>query len=345
MKVLLIRMDRLGDLICTLPVDQITSERNGDSYEFQWIVSRGLEPVMQMAKPVRYYRSFGVPFDLQQFRELTQWLRSSVFDKVVLFYAPWWVALACWVARIPERYSPRSRWFHFFFFNRTLRQSRSRSEKHEADYNWELMRWALGLPSSMNPKADKTPTLEFQVDLADAKKKLKLNALPENYVVLHPGMGGSALNWSASSYLELAKRLVESGKSVVVTGTRSDLPWLKDLKDPIKSLKNIYWMVDHFDLKTLIYVLGQSDAVVAPSTGVVHLAASTGVRTIGLYSPIRVQTPTRWGPRGRQVKALVPDVTCPASRRCLGARCAHYACLEKIQPEEVLCEVLLSEDL
>ncbi|MEN0059029.1 MAG: glycosyltransferase family 9 protein, partial [Bdellovibrio sp.] len=55
-------------------------------------------------------------------------------------------------------------------------------------------------------------------------------------------------------------------------------------------------------------VLGAAKAVIVPSTGIAHLAASLGTPVIGLYSPVRVQHPRRWAARGPQVKILMPPV-------------------------------------
>ena len=48
-------------------------------------------------------------------------------------------------------------------------------------------------------------------------------------------------------------------------------------------------------------------SVVAPSTGVLHLAAALGVPAIGIYSPLKVEHPRRWAPRGPRATFLVPD--------------------------------------
>jgi ADP-heptose:LPS heptosyltransferase len=48
--------------------------------------------------------------------------------------------------------------------------------------------------------------------------------------------------------------------------------------------------------------------VIAPSTGVLHLAASLGTVSVGIYSPRRVEHPRRWGPKGIHTVYLVPQV-------------------------------------
>lgn len=331
MNVLLVRMDRLGDLICTLPVDQHPILLNPDS-KTMWLVSKGLETILRFSNPTRNCFASELAFSWSNLTLLINAIRSQKYDKVILFYAPWWVGLACRLAGIPDRYSPRSRWYQFFFFNHTLKQSRSRSDKHEAEYNWDLVNWAL---STQETSQLTLPFLELK---SESTPKI---ALPQNYVVIHPGMGGSALNWPPQHYLDLAKTLSHRGQSIVITGTVADLPWLKDIEVSLKQIPNVHWKVGEYDIPTLINVLANSIATIAPSTGVLHVAASTGVKTIGIYSPIKVQTPKRWAPRGKQIKTLTPQVECEARTKCLGETCKHFPCLHKITPEQVIKELSL----
>ena len=68
-------------------------------------------------------------------------------------------------------------------------------------------------------------------------------------------------------------------------------------------------------------VIGMADAFVGPSTGPMHAAAALGVRTVAIFSPVRVQSPARWGPwRAPQAVVCEPEGSCPAGNRCLGRR-------------------------
>jgi len=322
-------MDRLGDLICTLPVDQHPEIQKKFDH-VQWLIAKGLEPVMECSQPKRKFWSIELKFSFLHFYKLIQKLKTESFEQVVLFYAPWWVAMACWVSRIPLRYSPRSRWFQLLFFNHTLKQKRSLSAKHEAKYNWDLLHWSITGEFSTNLE---TPFLELKSDSPLP------SILPPKFIVIHPGMGGSALNWPAPFYLILIQKLLARGNNIVITGTASDREWLTLLEKPLQSLPGVFWLVGQLDLKTLISVLAHSTATIAPSTGVLHLAASTGTKTIGIYSPIRVQTPRRWGPRGLSTIALTPTVNCPATTFCLESKCKQYPCLEQITPDQIIAEI------
>ncbi|MBI3582065.1 MAG: hypothetical protein HY098_08360 [Nitrospinae bacterium] len=58
---------------------------------------------------------------------------------------------------------------------------------------------------------------------------------------------------------------------------------------------------------------------------------------MGIYCPIRVCLPERWGPIGERDAALRPDV--PVCERCRPERCEHYDCMDKLEPERVAAAV------
>jgi ADP-heptose:LPS heptosyltransferase len=130
--------------------------------------------------------------------------------------------------------------------------------------------------------------------------------------------------------------ILKKGYLIVITGTDSDMRWLTEIAGFSQNEKNVCWLVGKLNGLELLAVLGRAKAVIAPSTGVAHLAAACGVKTIGLYSPIKVQAATRWAPRGPYSQTLSPNVSCPSKFKCLKESCAYYSCLTKIKPSDVV---------
>ncbi|MEE8549974.1 MAG: glycosyltransferase family 9 protein, partial [Gemmatimonadota bacterium] len=83
-------------------------------------------------------------------------------------------------------------------------------------------------------------------------------------------------------------------------------------------------------LDDLISFVSRADALIAASTGPLHLAAALGREAIGLYSPKRPRHPDRWAPVGKHAHALVFDENCEKCRE--GMDCA---CIEDIPPSAV----------
>lgn len=327
MKVIFLRLDKIGDLIATLPVDQLPwlKEKNIQS---KWVIAKGLGSIAKLASPAREFIELDLKDQKKSTEELVQYLKSEKPGAVVVFYAPWWVSYACWKAGVPLRVTRKSQWHSFLFFNRTLRQSRSLAEKHEADYNRELVEFAFNQPAGNTPFLRLEPTVRRHLFE-------KYDIKPGEFFIVHPGMAGSALNWPQAHYNILIEKLLNAG-TVVITGTAGDDPYLTEIRPQWENNPKVRWLQNQLSMEDLLSLLKSARGVVAPSTGVAHLAAAVGTPVVGIYSPIRVHRATRWGIRGEKATAISPQVNCPAGEKCWGERCPHFLCMEKITVNEVI---------
>ena len=187
-------------------------------------------------------------------------------------------------ARIPVRIGPASKLAQLFFTHR-IKQSRSKKLRHEADHNLDLLK-PLGV--ALVRKA----FIRAEAELPDGVVKNEDRQL----IGVHPGSGGSSPNWPEANYSELIKELCNTGCDVVVTGA----PGEEELVDRvIKASENICAKyIGRDGLKPLLKLLSALDIFVAPSTGPLHMASAVGTPVVGLYSPIFVCLPERWGPIG-----------------------------------------------
>lgn len=295
-KLLLVRIDRIGDLVLSLPVDEIL----GPDWSVTWAIPKNLGFLPANARPKRVFQEFGSEHkNLWVFLKFVHKLKPDV---AIVFHAPWWVSLALWLARIPVRGGVFSQWHSFLFFNCGLRQKRSRGENHELEYNLELLCEVLKISK---PQASPMLSLSAPGRL-DLLEKYSLCA--NNYCVVHPGMGGSALNWSPDIYADLIGRLAKK-QTVVVTGAVQDKKWVDPIREQLGKMQNVVWLDQKLSILEVLDILKFSKIVIAPSTGIVHLSASLGTPTVGIYSPVTAESPTRWAPKGRRVRTLVPKLT------------------------------------
>jgi heptosyltransferase I len=340
MKVCFARVDRIGDLVLTLPCQRAwLSVRPEDSIE--WLLSENVRFVAEHVSPpiaagyVKSPSTFGEK--LTQAFELSKSLRAKGYDQIVAIHVPWWVALAAFLAGIKMRTGVASQWFSWLFFNRRLRQKRSLAEKNEAHYNLDLINFALDRGTNNLPFFAGRIVANKNFAMKWAQELKSKNADLGKLVIIHPGMGGSARNWPPQNYFKLADKLFLAGATVVVTGSKTDKDFIDETG--ILQIKGV------IPVKTetgddLLGVLSLAKAIVAPSTGVAHLAAALGVPVIGIYSPVRVQSPRRWSPLGDKVQVLVPNVPCPGIFDCLGASCPHYDCMEQITVDSLMSCVM-----
>ncbi len=301
--IVLIRMDKIGDLVVTMPVDEHPAFAG---QRVHWIVTKGLSFIGEQAVPKRSVSEYKRRFSPGDCLRLIRWFKRQNPRTVVLLHVPWWVSFAAWAAGVPERMGRLSQWHSFLFLNVGVRQSRKASDRHESDYNFDLVEAGfarLGYRATSSLAIIKRTFLRLlppnpygTVDGRGLKTK--------GYRIVHPGMGGSALNWPPENFQELVERLSKD-YPVLITGTKADQKYLNRLQK-VKELPNVRWLVDELKMFELLDLLSQARSVVAPSTGVLHLAASLGTPVVGIYSPRTVEHPRRWGPKGLYTAALVP---------------------------------------
>lgn len=297
-KVLLIRLDKIGDLICSLPADQILDD---NYFDVTWIIQKGLGSLVDLGSKKRKYFEIDKNKPTEAAEELKKILSELKPDVAISLQCPWWVNFELFKSKIPLRAGVKSQWHSFIFLNQGLRQKRSLSEKHELEYNLELIRQTLNIKNHSEYQYFKI----IKPENTDVLEKYDLKAT--QYVVVHPGMMGSALNWPQIEYINYIFRLIEKGHHVVVTGTDQDEVYLNEIKLALSSHVKVTWLQSKLKLNELVQVLANSKFVVAPSTGVAHIAASVGAHIKGIYSPIKVHHPKRWGPRGPNVEVFILD--------------------------------------
>jgi len=327
--VLLVRTDRLGDMLLTLPmvpalkrafpacrVTVLASAANAAAARHH----PGVDHVEVDPQEAKGSRLRGVWSLVGQIRRLG-------CDVAVLVHPTPRLALAVYLAGVPIRIGTAYRAYSFLF-NRRVSEHRSRPPwKHEARYNVNLLR-----PLGVEP-AEVLP-VRWQVgaeEAADVDRILQDAGLAgARLIVLHPGNSGSALNWAPAQYGELGRRLLAAGVRVIVTGSAAEVGLTASVAAGIATDAGpgAVDLGGKLTLAQLAALLRRCELYIGSSTGPTHLAAAVETPVVALYSPLRSNAPVRWAPIGDRVTVLQPalDVVCP---RCLGPRCPYYHCMER----------------
>jgi ADP-heptose:LPS heptosyltransferase len=167
--------------------------------------------------------------------------------------------------------------------------------------------------------------------------------VPKRYVVIHPFSHGHGREWPVSYFRELILDLNEQSLDVVVTGSEAEKERIAKAIESFGDMTRVVDLSGKLDVTQLLAVLGNAEAVVAASTGPLHLAAAMGVPTIGIYPPKKGINAERWGPIGRQAYAV-------HARRCTRNACNNMlcACVEQVRSNDVfdlLLELLNKHEL
>jgi ADP-heptose:LPS heptosyltransferase len=152
-------------------------------------------------------------------------------------------------------------------------------------------------------------------------------------VAVHPGSGSRQKCWPVERFAGLLNRLRRMEAQIIIVSGPAD----KEIVERLKAKVNDdFPLVDHLSLPKLAAVLKQCNLFIGNDSGITHLAAAVGVRTLAIFGPT---DPKIWGPRGELVKILYKKAHCSPCPADFRRNCSTQICLEDIQIEDVMHEV------
>jgi ADP-heptose:LPS heptosyltransferase len=320
-KVLVARIDKLGDVVLSLPVFADLKACRPE-WQVHALVAAESVPLVENDPHVEVIWTFSE----DELSQLEARLAKEAYDAAILLFYHRPLASLLRRLRIPRRVGPLSKPSSWFLLNRGAWQRRSRAVHHERDYNVKLARKLAGAGGEYpDPRLYPTPG---QLEIG-ARFRHEEAPGAETVVFVHPGSSRSALNWEPARYAEVANNLAqEAGWRVFITGGPADRAAIKAIDGSLDPEVRV--LAERYSLRDFIGVLTGGDLLIGPSTGPLHMAAALGLAVVGIYSPVLCQSIARWGPLGRRARALAPAVPCPARLLCFAERCRHYNCMDQV---------------
>lgn len=351
LRILIVRPDRIGDVILSTPVISVI-HRNYPEAKLTFMVQPSIVPLVEGIAGVSAtmtYEPGGRHRGFAGFRRLVAEIRRGRFRIIIALQTEWRLALAILFSGVRYRVGPWSKLHSYLVYNRGVRQRRSEVEMHEADYNLQLLR-KIGIRMGARPAA--TAVSVPAGARAQAGEWLTRQGFRDGapLVIVHPGMGGSALNWPEAHYSDLIRRLLADGTQVLVTAGPADRSVLDQVLSPFVGGAAPGLMVlrpeEGHPVGFLAALMEKAQVIIAPSTGPLHVAVALGKRVVTIFPPIRVQSAIRWGPYLPQDKdeklasVLNPEVYCGEDFKCRGAECHYYPCMRTVMPLQAHEEVM-----
>ena len=142
-------------------------------------------------------------------------------------------------------------------------------------------------------------------------------------VAMHVPGGRAIKQWPPDRFAEVARRLIDEHRArIVLTGSVADAPVLADLAASLPPAPAVTDLSGRLDLLTLAAVLGHCDLMVTGDTGPMHVAAAVGTPVVAVFGP---STPVRYAPLVASRRIVRIDLPCaPCNRirkppeRCTG---------------------------
>ena len=329
MRILVVRLDRIGDLILSLPAIEALRRRfpSASISVMTRPATRTLfegQPAIDEVIAYDYSKKGRHAFPLGYFRFIEEIMKRR-FDAAVILHPGIRSYLVPFLSAIPCRIGYQNR--HAWLLTRALPDERRLGLKHESQYALDL---AAALTGVRTPEP--APSL-LTVDPS------ALSEVPEGrWLALHPGASCVSKRWPAERFHALAKVFLAEfpGHSIAVVGgqeTRGESRLITaGLGDRAIDLAG------KLDLRQLATFLSHCEALVSNDSGPVHVAAAVGTRVVSIFG--RNQSglsPQRWKPLGEGHAVIQKDVGCQV---CLAHLCPiGFECLKAIEVEDVMKEV------
>ncbi len=330
-KILIVRTDRIGDVVLSLPLAELIKKKY---------------PGCEVAYYIRGYTSAlleGHPFVDEViiadeykgkilFVKNLKKIKSKNFDVSIVVNPTLKISAIMFLAGINNRIGTGYRWYSFLF-NRKVFEHRKYGEKHELEYNLNLLD-KLGIENGVI--SNKT---NFHLSV-DANSSEKINLILANcgfkpgeiIIIIHPGSGGSSVDLPKEKLIELTGLLSNlKDVKIVITGSKNESGLCKEF-EVSDSVINLSGQLDLSLLKALIK---KADIFISNSTGPMHIAAAFGIHVIGFFPKILSCSQKRWGPYTEKKTIFIPTIDC---RNCTREQCVKLDCMNSIDIGKVFDE-------
>lgn len=325
LRILLVRNDKIGDLVLAIPAIRALRETYPKSYIAMLVSDYASDVVFgnpDLNEVIVEHKG-----KLSEFLKLLEKVKSRKFDVAIILFPFLRTALLAFLGGIPLRISTGFK-FYQFFFNRLIYLRRSKGLKHEIDYNLDLVR-LIGADT-----ANKKPCIAVSRDDEEyVDRFLKEIGIKNNDILigLNPGSGFSARKWKEKYFAELAvvfKQRLDA-KVLILWG-----PGERELAEKVLKLANgTAELAFETRIKQLAALMKRCSLIVTNNTGPMHIAAAVGIPMVELFDPKWACSPVRWGHNENGNIILKPDINC--TKKCDSEECDHFDCMDRITVEMV----------
>jgi ADP-heptose:LPS heptosyltransferase len=290
-RVVVVRSDRLGDLVLTLPaVDAL--RRAYPAARLALMVRPHLAALARRVEGVEQVLE-AEPGLLRRARRL----RAYDADLAVCISREPETALAAALAGVRQRVGSAYR-LYSPLCHRRVQEHRRTGDRHEVEYALAFAHRAGAVAGPARFPIRPSAEAERSV-----RRWIEVHRVRDRFVLLHPGSGGSCPAWPVERYVELASTLVAHGAGVVVSIGPADGSIGTSLRSGPREVRALPQFTGGLD--ELAALCLRAGVVASNSTGPLHLAAALGAKTLGFYPPWTSCGYRRWGPYAADGWALV----------------------------------------
>ncbi|MBE0551496.1 MAG: glycosyltransferase family 9 protein [Ignavibacterium sp.] len=329
--ILIVRTDRIGDLILTLPLAGLIKKQYPDS-KVSFLVreyTKNLVSHHPYIDEVLVLKE--VDGNVSLFDNINL-IKQKKFDYCIVVYPRFRISLIVFLSGIKNRIGTGYRWYSFLF-NRKVYEHRKNAERHELEYNVNLLE-KLGVKTKVT---DSNVSYDLRVDESSLQNVIKLLIdekidLQKPIIIVHPGSGGSSMDLPIDKFAELVKKLDEDNNQIILTGSKNEI----ELCEKIKSSNRAKNFAGRFNLDELTALISKVSMFISNSTGPIHIAAALDKNTVGFYPKIVSCSKERWSPYTNKKIVYEPQIDC---KNCTREQCEKLNCMDSIDITKVYTDI------
>ncbi len=301
--VLISRTDNIGDVILTLPLVYVARcvFRNADVFFY---VNEKLKPLL---KGMSMNVDILTEDEYQNYGDRKKLFFGHNIDLAIFAKPRFDLALMFFQLGTKFRVGTAYRWYSFLY-NLRVKEHRKFADKHESEYNLNLLREYVGIDENC-----RVPERLLNYDDNERKdfleKAISFGLSPgTNYIIIHPGSRGSARDISLEQFREIGIKLLAAypDYKIVYTGLESEKEIVINSM-PVERNERVINLTGKLSLRELMILIDQSKLFMSNSTGPIHIAGALNKHIIGFYPNSAPVNDVRWKPLGINTTIFKPS--------------------------------------
>ncbi len=306
--ILVVRTDRIGDVVLTTPAMRAIKEKFPQSR------------LTVLVAPLTYDLLYGLPWideimvddraglnkGIGGFFHLVHSLRYKKFDLAVVYHTKRRTNLMCFLAGIPNRMGYRNSKYGFLL-NRPVQDERHHGRKHEMSYCLELLT-GLGI---------KPVNRDLEIAVHDQSERWVLDFLKGKGVeeshhlyLIHPAASDPAKQWPKEHFAELIDEIArkDGNARFIIVGGRENQPTARSIQN--KADTEVLDTSGQLTIRRLVSLIRHSHMLISNDSGPVHIAAAVQTPVVSIFTRNQPGiNPERWQPLGERTRvvSVAPD--------------------------------------
>lgn len=332
-KVLVVQTAFLGDVILTLPMVQVLKRYAPTAMIDVLVTPRaagllvGHPDINRVIEYDKRGNDAGIPGFIRKSRQI----RSEMYDTALVPHRSLRSAALAASARIPRRIgmaTSSGKWL----FTETVPYD---SNTHEIERNLSLLRALCPIPTHRE-----LPGLyPSDQDHATVQEVLRHRGISgtSGMIGLAPGTVWNTKRWPQSKFEAVARRLVESGYTVVLFGGPEDAELCSAVQN---AFKGVYSFAGELTLLQSAVLLSLCRALVSNDSAPLHMAVAMRTPVVAIFGATVPEFGfAPYGPNDRVVESK--GLPCRPCSIHGGATCpiSTFECMESISPDRVLADL------